>query len=199
MSTKNNMVRSLIAAISCVVAMTLTIGLTGCAKSDEEELRTVITESMSMLKNPTEEELSTYIDESKVDLTALDAYGIDFYEFLTYCFKKLDYSIDEIVIDGKSARATLTLTNVDLAAASKAAADEITSSIGSYTDVLSSDNAQQQLMGIFINRFYGQLNRSTDTVTTQAVLNFKKHDGVWEVDPASVVSMIEGMLTSVEL
>lgn len=191
--------RSWIAVVSCVFAVVLSIGLTGCAKGEEEQIRTVISESMNMLKNPTEEELAPYIEESNIDLSALDAYGIDFYEFLTYCFRNLEYSIDEIVIDGKEANAKLTITNVDLTAAAQAASEEITGNIDSYTDILSSDNAQQELMDVFMNRFYGQLNRNTATVTSEAVLNFKKNDGAWEVDPDSVISLMEGMLTSVEL
>ena len=180
-------------------AVLLTIGLSGCAKTEEEQIRSVISESMALLKNPSEEELSPYIEESKINLQTLDANGIDFYELLTYCFKDLDYSIDEIAIDGKDASANLTITNADLTAASKAAAAEITDSIDNYTDMLSSDDAQQELLDLYINRFYGQLSRSTATVSSQAVLQFKKNDGTWEVDEQSIINLMEGMLTSVEL
>lgn len=199
MSSENKIMRSLIAVISCAFAVLLTIGLSGCAKTEEEQIRSVISESMALLKNPSEEELSPYIEESKINLQTLDANGIDFYELLTYCFKDLDYSIDEIAIDGKDASANLTITNADLTAASKAAAAEITDSIDNYTDMLSSDDAQQELLDLYINRFYGQLSRSTATVSSQAVLQFKKNDGTWEVDEQSIINLMEGMLTSVEL
>lgn len=199
MNTQRTIAHSWKALLSCVLALVVCLGITGCAKQDEEQIRSLITESFVLLKNPTEEGLAPYIEESNIDLSALDAYGIDFYEFLSHCFKNLDYSIDEIVIDDNEATATLTLTNTDLNAAAEAAANEITSNVDEYNEILSSENAEQELMAAFVKLLYEKIDESTETATNQSTLTFHKKDDTWEVDADSVMALMEGTYNTVEI
>lgn len=190
------LVRTLLVA---VLGLTITVGVAGCAKNDEELIRAAITESMEVLKNPTEENLSAYLEDSSVDMSSLEQYGVDPYEFLSHCFAKFDYKVNDVVIDGKDATANITITNVDLGTAAEAAAADITANLGDYADVLSSQDAEQGLMKVFMQKFYEQLDAATDTIDTPAELKFTKDGDEWVVDEDSIVTLVEGMYGGVQI
>jgi len=190
------LVRTLLVA---VLGLAITVGVAGCAKNDEELIRAAITESMEVLKNPTEENLSVYLEDSSVDMSQLEQYGVDPYEFLSHCFAKFDYKVNDVVIDGKDATANITITNVDLGAAAETAAADITANLGDYADVLSSQDAEQGLMKVFMQKFYEQLDAATETIDTPAELKFTKDGDEWVVDEESIVTLVEGMYGGVEI
>ena len=199
MNDRNGIRRLVTSLLVAVLGLALTVGVTGCAKNDEELIRTAVTQSMDLLKNPTEETLSAYIDESEIDMSSLEQYGVDPYEFLGHCFAKFDYTVDDVRIDGKDATASLTYTNVDLGAAAEAAAAEITSNLDDYADLLASENAEQELMKAFMQKFYEKLDSAEETVDSQAELSFTKDGDEWTVDEESITAMVESMYGGVKI
>ena len=191
--------RLMTSLLVAVLGLVIVVGATGCASSDEELIRATITKSMDLLKNPTEETLSPYLEDSQFDMSSLEKYGIDPYEFLSHCFAKFDYSVDEVRIDGKEATASLTLTNVDLGTAAQTAAVEITSNLDEYNELLASENAEQEIMKVFMQRFYELVDSTEETVDSSAELTFTKDGDEWVVDKESIVAMVEKMYASVEI
>ena len=191
--------RLMTSLLVAVLGLVIVVGATGCASSDEELIRATITKSMDLLKNPTEETLSPYLEDSQFDMSSLEKYGIDPYEFLSHCFAKFDYSVDEVRIDGKEATASLTLNNVDLVTAAQTAAVGITSNLDEYNELLASENAEQEIMKVFMQSFYELVDSTEESVDSSAELTFTKDGDEWVVDKESIVAMVEKMYASIEI
>ena len=187
----------------CAVALGLTFGLAGCGgpkgPSDEELIRTSITELMDIFKNPTREKLEPYIDST--DTSTFDEYGIDIYDFFAHVFKRLDYTIDEIQIDGDTATATLTVSNVNLSAIVTEASEQFSENVLDYMEEIdmSSDTAMQELMGKLFELIYETIDTTEDFNTTSLTITLTKTDGTWVIDDSSAEAFISAMYGGMEL
>lgn len=191
--------RAITTIVSCVLALGLVVGLNGCGKNDEELIRASVSEVMDLFKNPTKENLQGFVNEDEVDLSTLEEYDIDIYEFLGHSFKHFDYTINDVTVDGDTATANLTLTNTDLGAVVEETTTEITENIDDYADVLNGENGRKEFMKIFFNKIYEKLDASEETVSTDATLQLNKVDGEWEVDDSSMDAVVSAMYGGLEL
>lgn len=199
MNKRMGALRAITTIVSCVLALGLVVGLNGCGKNDEELIRASVSEVMDLFKNPTKENLQGLINEDEVDLSTLEEYDIDIYEFLGHSFKHFDYTINDVTVDGDTASANLTLTNTDLGAVVEETTTEITENIDDYADVLNGENGRKEFMKIFFNKIYEKLDASEETVSTDATLQLNKVDGEWEVDDSSMDAVVSAMYGGLEL
>lgn len=199
MKSRRMMLRMLTVFVMCVMSIGLTLGLGGCAKTQEDQIRSKVASCIKVLKNPTEEKLAPYVEDLDVDYSWLESYDTDIYEFLSQSNAKLDYEVESIVIDGKEAVVSLELTNVDLEAAAENASQEITNNLEEYADILSGDDAEAELMKVFVQKYYECIDSATETKTIECELNFEKDDDEWELDPESYQELLEMPLRSVKV
>lgn len=199
MNKRMGALRAITTIVSCVLALGLVVGLNGCGKNDEELIRASVSEVMDLFKNPTKENLQGFINEDEVDLSTLEEYDIDIYEFLGHSFKHFDYTINDVTVDGDTASANLTLTNTDLGAVVEETTTEITENIDDYADVLNGENGRKEFMKIFFNKIYEKLDASEETVSTDATLQLNKVDGEWEVDDSSMDAVVSAMYGGLDL
>lgn len=199
MNKRMGVLRAITTIVSCVLALGLVVGLNGCGKNDEELIRASVSEVMDLFKNPTKENLQGFVNEDEVDLSTLEEYDIDIYEFLGHSFKHFDYTINDVTVDGDTATASLTLTNTDLGAVVEETTTEITENIDDYADVLNGENGRKEFMKIFFNKIYEKLDASEETVSTDATLQLNKVDGEWEVDDSSMDAVVSAMYGGLEL
>lgn len=103
-------IKRLIAVGALALAMAFSACLVaGCSgQSDEEVIRTAITEELDSIKNLDEETVSMLSEG--MDVSQLAEFGIDGTEFMTTYLEGFDYSIDGITVDGDTAEAVVTLT-----------------------------------------------------------------------------------------
>lgn len=103
-------IKRLIAVGALALAMAFSACLVaGCSgQSDEEVIRTAITEELDGIKNLDEETVSMLSEG--MDVSQLAEFGIDGTEFMTTYLEGFDYSIDGITVDGDTAEAVVTLT-----------------------------------------------------------------------------------------
>jgi hypothetical protein len=167
--------------------------------NDEELIRASVSEVMDLFKNPTKENLRGLINEDEVDLSTLEEYDIDIYEFLGHSFKHFDYTINDVTVDGDTATASLTLTNTDLGAVVEETTTEITENIDDYADILNGENGRKEFMKLFFDKIYEKLDASEETVSTDATLQLNKVDGEWEVDDSSMDAVVSAMYGGLEL
>ena len=199
MNKRTNVGRLLAGIVSCVLALGLVVGLAGCGKNDEELIRESVSTTMDLFKNPSEEKLKPWVEESGVDLSSLDEYGIDFYEFVGHLFAHFDYTINDVKVDGDKATASLTLTNADVTSVIEQATADITGNIDQYTDMLTAEDGQEQFMKVYFDKIYEILDSTDKTVTTDADLTLTKKDGQWEVDDSSKEQVVSAMFGGINL
>jgi hypothetical protein len=199
MNKRMGALRAITTIVSCVLALGLVVGLNGCGKNDEELIRASVSEVMDLFKNPTKENLQGFINEDEIDLSTLEEYDIDIYEFLGHSFKHFDYTINDVTVDGDTASANLTLTNTDLGAVVEETTTEITENIDDYADILNGENGRKEFMKLFFDKIYEKLDASEETVSTDATLQLNKVDGEWEVDESSMDAVVSAMYGGLEL
>lgn len=199
MSKRSGLLRILMTMLGCVLAFGLVIGLNGCGKrSDEDLIRSTVTELMDTFKNPTKENLKQFVDGTEIDLSELDQYGVDIYEFLQHSFAKFDYKINDIKVEDDTAIVALSLTNVDLKKAVTAALEEYMVEADEEAVVNAEDPAKEAARQLF-TKVYQKLDESEDLVTTEATLELNKQNGEWEIDKESMNAVISGMYGGMEI
>ena len=186
-----------------MLSLGLALGLASCGPagpSDEELIKTSIDELIATFKNPTEENLAEYIGDT--DMSEFEQYGIDIYEFFRNMFKRLDYTIDDVQVEGDTATVTMTVTNADLAAAMEAASDTVGNNPEAYmegVDTTDADAVMKALMSALFNEMYTVLDATDDLVTSEITINLTKTDGVWDIDESSVNDFVSAMYGGMDI
>ncbi len=157
--------------------------------NDETTLGKGLTDELEALKNPTEENLKEYLGdelENDANFKELAEYGLDPYEMMGHLFKHFDYKIGDITVNGDTATAKVTVTNVKL--------DEIMANLEtSYMNSKSqeeiaeiySNGGREALYKDLFKKLYEDLDKSTDTKDTELTLSLTKKDNEWSVDDSS--------------
>lgn len=168
-----------------VTAAALALSVCACSggAKEEDNVRTMVDNTMAIFKNPTSENISEYIDDATA--SSLDQYGIDLSDFLGHAFKNLSYTIDEVTVDGDTANVKMTITNVNLDEAMDAALAEF----DKWTDTdeaakTYSDGGEEALYQKLFDMLYAQIDTLGDggTKTTEATLYLaKQDDGTWDI------------------
>ncbi len=174
--------------LAFALAVILPLGLTGCS-NDKEVIQKGLTDELEALKNPTEENLKEYLGdelENDANFKELAEYGLDPYEMMGHLFKHFDYKIGDITVNGDTATAKVTVTNVKL--------DEIMANLEtSYMNSKSqeeiaeiySNGGREALYKDLFKKLYEDLDKSTDTKDTELTLSLTKKDNEWSVDDSS--------------
>lgn len=167
----------------------------GSANSDEQLIKTSLSNTLDAFKTPTEESLSPYIDDATK--SQLDAMGIDSVEMCEHLFKHFDYTIDDVKVDGDKGVVTITVQNVDMTKVMDDVTNEMYADTEFITQVQSvmQSQGQQAAYGLIYDRLYAAIDASQDLVTNQAQINVVKTNGAWDVDDSSMsefVSMVYG-------
>ena len=199
MKSRRTLLRLLTVFVACMLSLGFTLGLGGCAKTEEDQIRSMVDSSFKVLKKPTEDNLSPFIEDLELDYSSLESYDTNIYEFLSHSNAKLDYEVNSIVIDGRKAVAHLSLTNVDLEAASQQATKEIADNLDDYMDLMSSENAETELIKVFVKKYYEIVDATTETKTTECELAFEKDDDEWVLDDESYQELLEMPLHDVKI
>ncbi len=183
MDTKPSLARRVLLGVASAA---LALSVCACGNSGpkaEDQVRTMVDNTMAIFKNPSSENISNYIDDETA--SALDQYGIDLSDFLGHAFKNLTYTIDEVSVDGDTANVKMTITNVNLDEAMDAALAEFDK--WSDTDEamkLYQDEGQDGLYKKLFDLLYEQIDVLGDggTKTTEATLYLaKQEDGSWDI------------------
>ncbi|MBR2682245.1 MAG: hypothetical protein IKE22_03155 [Atopobiaceae bacterium] len=171
--------------LSIGLAIVLALLVTACGNSaskEEENIRSLVDNTMNVFLHPTNEELSKYVDDS--ELSQLTELGLDPADFFQHAFKYLTYSIDKVTIDGDKALVAMTVSNVSLSDAMAAASEEFTAwtNTDEAVDVYQKDG-QQGLYNKLFTMLYAQIDKLSETnlVTTQTTMYLQKQeDGSWD-------------------
>lgn len=171
--------------LSIGLAVVLALLVTACGSSaskEEENIRSLVDNTMNVFLHPTNEELSKYVDDS--ELSQLTDLGLDPAEFFQRAFKYLTYSIDKVSIDGDKAQVAMTVSNVSLSEAMAAASEEFTAwtETDEAVDVYQKEG-QQGLYNKLFSILFAQIDKLSETnlVTTQTTMYLEKQeDGSWD-------------------
>ena len=200
MNKRTGIIRILTSLMGCVLVFGLAFGLAGCGKASEEEMiRSEVTKFLDVFKDPSAEKLEEYLgSDDDLDLSQLEEYGIDINEFLVHSFGHFDYAINSVNVDGDKATVALSLTNANMQSALENASNALSENSDQYADLLTADDAVKQLMKLYFEEYYKQMDASEDLVTTDVDLKLTKGDDGWEIDQDGIEAVYSAMYGGVE-
>ena len=184
-------------AIAALLALGTAFAISGCGSDNTEQLiRDGIDSDLSLFKNPTKENLEAFVDESNASqLAQLEAYGIDIYEFLGHALGKFDYQIGDIKIDGNTATADITVTNIDVSAVVNDAIESAQSDpdVAKKLEEVAETGDQAAVMKVVMDYVYSELDAATETITTDTQITLTKNGDTWTVDEEGMSDFLVGV------
>lgn len=181
---------------SLILAAVLCAALCGCT-NDAEKATQAVTDVMQSYviveegeegdKAP-EEELPAPVYGDDATMQRLAEYGVDAAEYHKHCFARYSFEVGdaEVAEDGKSAQVSVTITNVDLAAASDAAAsDYATYNESEDAAAAYNENGRPPLFDKLVEFLYSHLDNDALVSTTVTLAATKDDEGNWSFDPTN--------------
>ena len=196
----------LVASVACVMGFSMMFGLAACGggndgPSDEELITASIDELITAFKDPGSEASKAVLgDIEDADLSQFEEFGVAPYDFLARCFSRAEYTVDAINIEGDTATAELTITNVDLTAAMEAAAGEDLDAFLA-TDEGAAMIAAGDVTALYpklMELFYARIDSSETMVSNPATLDFNKVDGQWVASDADIDQFVSALYGGLE-
>ena len=190
-------------ALVVLLAAGLSLGLVACSSpSDESEIRSAVAMALDAFKNPTEQSLEPYFDASgNESLQQMADAGVDVYDILAHVFSKFDYAVGDITVDGDTATAAVTATNVDLQKVSETLQNDLAND-QSFLGQLILKGAQGDTEGIYasiLDKIYTAIEATADTATADATLQLTRTDGTWTVDEDSVGKLVSDSFENLDM
>lgn len=108
--TKSFLQRVLFGAFMGIICAVMAFCLSGCGQSDEELIKQGLDDELSVLSDPSDEELQDLIEKSGVTDDELSDFGIPSSDLIKSWIDGYSYEIGDITVDGDSAQAEVTMT-----------------------------------------------------------------------------------------
>ena len=164
--------------------------------TDEQAIRDGIDAEMGRMCAPGPEELTNIA--STLDASAkesLATYGSTPEELCEHLLARLDYTIDEIEVDGDHARAVLTVRNVDLTKALATSNASLVAGDGSKRLVDGyAQGTEMALMRSAMDVIYTVIDTTHDLAEATVECELTKQDNVWMLDGESNQRLLESAL-----
>lgn len=170
-------------AAALVAAMCMG-SLVGCGGANSEDLiRNAVTEEFESLKNLDDAAMSELMEGASMgDTTALEQYGIDQEEYLRSYLEGFDYRIDDVTVDGDTAKVMVVLT-------CKSASDiqqAITDSASKMVEDASIVDLDESALNSKIGEIFMEAIASVQPTETESIeLTYELSGNTWELTPES--------------
>ncbi len=152
--------------------------LVSCApKSPEMVLEESVVSELDLIASADSSTIGEFSDY--MDISELDQFGIDAYEFGTAYFKGFDYRIDDIDVTENAARVEVTLTMKDY--------PTFQSKLEKAVDRLNLDNKRKNYSNERFKELYGNavmaaLNETPDTKRNPITITYRRDGNAWISD-----------------
>lgn len=189
--------------LACVMTIGLGVAIVGCSggQSDEQAIKAELDKELGMLKNPTEENLKTLLGDNISQLDQVKAMGIDPIELIQHMFAKFDYSVGDVKVDGDTATAKLTLTNVDLQSVMNDVKSNMTSDSEFVAKVqeAASSGDMTKVYPLIFEKMYAAIDASDKLVTSDVEMKLDKKDGQWTVNEDNMSDIVSSMYGGLDM
>jgi len=173
-----------VVALACAVALTFSLAACG-GKSDEEQIKEVLTTEFDSFKNIGDEAKQIFKDSGG---SSLEAMGINADDFLNGWLKDFDYSIGDITVNGDKAEAKVSVT-------AKKLMDAINGFVTSFQEwaATATGLSEDDYMKKGGEMVMDSINKQ-QAATSEITVTLEKKDGKWAVDSAGEAAVIEAVV-----
>lgn len=162
--------------LAAALAAALALPLAGCAyQTDEEAISHSIAERLDGYKDIDSTETANFA--ARMDIGSLSQYDVSTHDFMAAYFDGFDYTVQDVTVDGTSAKATVVLRCKSFS--------EYEQALQEATDAMKADPAIAKMPTDELDQAFGEaIIGSLDGVEmrqTQPIeITFEKIDNVWE-------------------
>ncbi len=183
---KHDVRRVFTAIMACVLALAMGASITAC--SDEKQtVSNVVSAELDGIKNPTQDYVDNLTESDSEYKQLCEDYGIDTLEFIKHSFGRLEYTIDDVTIDGDKATVDLTVNNADIDTAYRNALTTIQNTDDPEILTLISNGDEKGLVQKAYQLYYDEIDKVGMVGETKVTFELEKDDdGNWEVTDDSV-------------
>lgn len=170
-------------AAALVAAMCMG-SLVGCGGANNEELiRNAVTDEFESLKNLDDAAMSQLMEGASAgNTTDLEQYGIDQEAFLRSYLEGFDYRIDDVTVDGNTAKVMVVLTCKSASGIQQAVADS-TSKILEDPSIL---DLEESALNSKVGEILMEAIASVQPTETESIeLTYELSGNTWELTPES--------------
>lgn len=180
----------LVTAVSCVLALSVVV-LTGCGANDEEAIREVVNNELSLIKNPDEDTIQEIEDQLATDDTMkeyLQSSDFNVSDFMSHTFGRMEYSIDSVEVDGDTATVTVSLKNPNVTKAMEAANTDLYSMDTAELQEIYTSEGEVGLMDKVFELYYEEIDKAEVEDCGTVTYDMQKSDGTWGFADADTAS-----------
>lgn len=178
------------AALACVLALVVAVGMTGC-KSDKDKAADAVAQLLDTYVVPVADEEGNEPEDSTwpaadfgdaQTMQTLEKYGVVADEWHRHCFSHFGYQVGDVKVEDKTASVSVTVTNASLNTALEGAAADFKA----FTETTSAEETYKEGgKGAFFQKLVDYLYARLDAdeapvVTTVTVTCTKDDDGNWQ-------------------
>lgn len=163
-------------SLALALVAALALPLLGCAhQSDEEAIEQSIAQRLDGYKNIDSAETAHFAE--RMDIDSLSQYDVSVRDFMQAYFDGFDYTVQDVTVDGASARATVVLQCKSFS--------EYEEALQEATDAMKADPAIAKMSTDELDEAFGEAILGSlagvEVRQTQPIeITFEKVDNVWE-------------------
>lgn len=174
------------AIMACVLALAMGASVTAC--SDEKQtVSNAVTSQLDSIKNPTQADVDDLLESDAEYKQLCEDYGIDTLEFIKHSFGRLEYTVDDVTVNGDMATVDLTVNNADIDTAYNNATTTVQNTDDPEILALISNGDAKGLAQKIYQLYYDEIDKVGMIGDTKITLELEKDDdGNWEVTDDSV-------------
>ncbi len=182
--------RKIIVSAACTAFLCLgSLGLVACGPNDEEIVKQCATDQLERVKTHDAELLDKVA--AGVNADALAAYGIDARSFSEAFLDGFDYRIDEVSVDGKTAKASVVLTSKSLPAVMESF-DQAIDAVGEQEG--SGNMSEDEIAQAVGTALTDALAATGATEHAPLELDFALDEKTWSLTPSSAAQLANAVL-----
>ena len=186
------MKKYLVAVACALVALGLTLGLSACGSSQRDLIKEQVAAELDRVSDASEENVRALLGDEA--FTSIQDQGLDPVALYSSLFGKFTYEIGDVAVEKDTATVTLTVTNVDIAAALSGYEEAVGAWAASDDAVYTFDQEGQEGIEREVARmlYEALTNADLPTVTNEVAIDFRRDaDGVWApADETQVTSAL---------
>lgn len=188
-----------------VLACCFAFGLSACGQNEAEAVRSVTEYCLSIPTTISPEKLEGQFGNSGSSvLENFEELGLDFSEFASHMFANYDYTIGDITVDGNTATADVSITNINIKNAFQKVFDDLTDDQEWSKTILQTyagnqDETTAEFTKAIITKFSQTIDGSKDLTTTDMTIHLTKANNEWTIDESDEETLLAAMFGGTDM
>ena len=191
---------------AAILTCCLAFGLSACGGNEADAVRSATENALGTPTTMNSEKLKGQFGEAGSSvLENFNELDLDTGEFASHMFANYKYNIGDVKVNGNTATADVSITNVDIEKVFQKVFDNITNdqewikSILHAASMSNQDEAIAKVTMALVDKFYQTMDNSKDLTTTNVTAHLTKTNNEWTIDANDQEALLAAMLGGTDI